>query len=574
MEEKNNGKRLMHQYSEESLKTAIKDIRDGLTSIKGASKKYGVPRSTIQDRIHGRIAEGARKMGPPTILSSAEELRLVKWCHDLAKSGFPLKIDDLLNTVQCIIKEDGRNTPFLNGRPGRKWYTSFLKRHPSLAIREAEGISKGRAVVTEKSIKKWFEELKTYLTEENALHILDDPSRIFNGDETSFCMCPKTGKVLAPKGYRNVYSIQRGNEKETVTVLLVFSADGKTVVPMVVFPYVRPPKEVVNSLPEKWFLGKSETGWMVSETFFEYVANGVHSWLNENNVQRPILLFIDGHKSHMTMELSQFCQANGIILYALPPNTTHIMQPADVSVFKPLKSEWKKTVREWQMKPENINKVVSKTTFCPLLQMVLTNINITDTIKNGFRKCGLYPFNPDNVDYTKCVKNQLEMISEERNESNQTLKETEFDIAIRVVNMIATNLQDRGINADVIVEEIDSLKKNQNNSNVEILQDITLQSGTYIINAEGVLEMEIEEMASPNLDTTNINNFFQSVVCTDPMSTALATTNNDNSLESIDSASPNNKPTCSSAITGTFSKNIYQIIFNLFHIFILKAQRL
>ena len=60
----------------------------------------------------------------------------------------------------------------------------------------------------------------------------------------------------------------------------------------------------------------------------------------------------------MTLELSKFWEENVIILYALP-STTQIMQPADVCVFKPLKTEWKKTVREWQLKPEDNNKVVS-----------------------------------------------------------------------------------------------------------------------------------------------------------------------------------------------------------------------
>ena len=59
-----------------------------------------------------------------------------------------------------------------------------------------------------------------------------------------------------------------------------------------------------------------------------------------------MLLFMDGHKSHMTLELSKFCEENGIILYALPPSTIHIMQPADVSVkhVKPLKRENRKGV--------------------------------------------------------------------------------------------------------------------------------------------------------------------------------------------------------------------------------------
>ncbi|KAJ8930637.1 hypothetical protein NQ314_016552 [Rhamnusium bicolor] len=129
---------------------------------------------------------------------------------------------------------------------------------------------------------------------------------------------------------------------------IVFNAERKTTYPMVVFPYTRPPKTVVNSMPSGWFLGKSETGWMRGDVFFEYIANGLNKWLTEENIPQPVLLLIDGHKSLLTLEISKFCSENKIILYALPSNTTHILQPADVSVFKPLKTEWKNSVRMWQ----------------------------------------------------------------------------------------------------------------------------------------------------------------------------------------------------------------------------------
>lgn len=496
------GKRSFHKYTENALNDALNAIRRGDISILGASKKYGVPRATLQDKLSGRAPEGPRKMGPPTILTTAEEEHLKKWCLDLAKCGFPIKIDELLNTVQKNLNEDKRVTPFKDSRPGRKWFNAFLRRHPDLSIRESEGITKGRAIVTEETIRKWFSDLKTFLEEQNATDILEDPSRIFNGDETSFSMCPKTGKVLAPKGYRNVYSIQKGNEKETVTVLLVFSANGKTVNPMVVFPFKRVPKDVVNSLPETWFLGKSETGWMISDVFFEYIANCVHKWLEENQVPRPVLLFVDGHKSHMTMELSEFCENNKIILYALPPNTTHIMQPADVSVFKPLKSEWKNTLREWQNKTENINKVLSKCTFCPLLHSVLSAIDLEDTIKNGFRKCGLYPFNPENVDYTKCVRNNLERMTN-RSDANNGLHLMDFDKAIQVINLISSRLNSRGIDANIVVEEIESLKNSEGEQDIELLANVTVQPSSCIVNKDWILEKETRLRSSSPLNENN-----------------------------------------------------------------------
>lgn len=143
--------------------------------------------------------------------------------------------------------------------------------------------------------------------------------------------------------------------------------------------------------------------------FNRYIANGFEPWLVENNIKKPVILFIDGHKSHLNPEISQFCSDNGIILYGLLPNCTHLLQPTDVSVFKPLKSQWKVTLRNWQM--ANIGKPLTKIDFCPLLEDVLikkTAGNLSTTIKNGFRKCGLFPFDPDAVDYSKCVQNQME----------------------------------------------------------------------------------------------------------------------------------------------------------------------
>ncbi|KAJ8965729.1 hypothetical protein NQ314_003935 [Rhamnusium bicolor] len=121
-------------------------------------------------------------------------------------------------------------------------------------------------------------------------------------------------------------------------------------------------------MPPTWIFGKSDKGWMTGETFFEYIANDFNKWLIQEGIPKPVIVFIDGHKSHMSLSLSEFCDANGIILYALPPNTTHMLQPVDVSVFRPLKQEWRTTVRRWLNKHENVNSSVTKFNFCTLFE--------------------------------------------------------------------------------------------------------------------------------------------------------------------------------------------------------------
>uniref|UniRef100_A0A6P7HIN2 Uncharacterized protein LOC114349342 isoform X2 n=1 Tax=Diabrotica virgifera virgifera TaxID=50390 RepID=A0A6P7HIN2_DIAVI len=81
------------------------------------------------------------------------------------------------------------------------------------------------------------------------------------------------------------------------------------------------------------------------------------------------------------------------------------MQPADVSVFKPLKAGWSAEVRNWKF--QNFPKDVTRSTFGTILESVFSKYASEETIKNGFRRSGLYPFNKNNVDYTKCIPNRI-----------------------------------------------------------------------------------------------------------------------------------------------------------------------
>jgi hypothetical protein len=61
-------------------------------------------------------------------------------------------------------------------------------------------VTAASSVVSEENIRKWFEEVQEYIRENNFEEFMDDPSRIFNGDETGFHLCPSTGSFLAQKG--------------------------------------------------------------------------------------------------------------------------------------------------------------------------------------------------------------------------------------------------------------------------------------------------------------------------------------------------------------------------------------
>ena len=49
------------------------------------------------------------------------------------------------------------------------------------------------------------------------------------------------------------------------------------------------------------------------------------------------MLILDGHRSHLTAEFDQYCKNNQIITLCMPAHASHLLQPLDVSCFKPLK---------------------------------------------------------------------------------------------------------------------------------------------------------------------------------------------------------------------------------------------
>ena len=93
--------------------------------------------------------------------------------------------------------------------------------------RRSEAVTAASSCVSEENIRKCFDEVQEYIRENNLEEFVDDPSRIFNGDETGFQICPSTGRVLAEKGAKNVYSFDEGSSKENITVMFSFSANWK-----------------------------------------------------------------------------------------------------------------------------------------------------------------------------------------------------------------------------------------------------------------------------------------------------------------------------------------------------------
>lgn len=91
---------------------------------------------------------------------------------------------------------------------------------------------------------------------------------------------------LAPKGDEKVNS-----DKENITTLFATNTLGTWAPPLTIYKYERIPLKIAQSAPSGWGIGKSENGWMSSETFYEYISNIFLPFILKSNILRPVVNF-------------------------------------------------------------------------------------------------------------------------------------------------------------------------------------------------------------------------------------------------------------------------------------------
>ena len=210
-----------NQWGTPELKAALQRVSSKEMSLRQAAIRYGIPRSTLSDHKTGKST--MRYGGAPTVLSHAEESEIVISCQVLAEMGFPLDKAYVSAVVSDYLKQQGKHSPFGElGIPGRKWWNGFLSRHPQLAQRKPQHLSRKRAEVNDPAVlDEWFEKVRC-LFESSKLKEFDQKDigqRVWNCDETGFCTAVASKVVLTKRGAKTVHEVGGGSGREYITVL-------------------------------------------------------------------------------------------------------------------------------------------------------------------------------------------------------------------------------------------------------------------------------------------------------------------------------------------------------------------
>ena len=141
----------------------------------------------------------------------------------------------------------------------------------------------------------------------------------------------------------------------------------------------------------------SPSGWMESLQFTEWFKSIYTEGTKQ--LEGPNILFVDGHGSHVSLEVIDLAIANKTSLICLPAHSSAHFQPLDRAVYRDVKRCWKSNLDTFYKKTRAMS--VTKQNFPSLLNGLYEHAFKPHHAVSGFYKTGLYPLDPSQIKMDK-----------------------------------------------------------------------------------------------------------------------------------------------------------------------------
>lgn len=375
-----------------AFQEAVDAVRSERLSVRQAAKIYGCATTTLFSHVRGMVKH--QRSGRPTTFSELEERVVVRACIALGTFGYPATRELVGRVLKHYLEDVGSFSCFPSGEPSKKWWSGFFKRWPELTERKPQHLTIQRAkCCTPEIIEGFFTTLQEVLTDEGVLQLpySDLASRLWNCDETGLCTSVTSTKVIVRRGDKQVVEIGSGSGREHITVLTCGSAVGEKLPPYVIYKAKTADPAWMENGPLGTRYASSDSGWMEEAQFTEWFRSVFLPATESLRKSKPVVLILDGHGSHISLKVVTSARQNNVVIFCLPPHTTHLLQPLDVSVFRTVKRVWKSILKEY--KTEICQAVVTKKAFPSLLRKLWEGSVYPEHLVSGFRATGIHPLN-------------------------------------------------------------------------------------------------------------------------------------------------------------------------------------
>ena len=237
-----------------------------------------------------------------------------------------------------------------------------------------------------------------------------------------------------------------GTGRENITIQGCISAIGQLLPPYILYSGQRLMFDYTQGGPAGTRYGVSQKGWMTEVNFIDWFRNLFIPSLPD---ERPVMLIFDGHETHMNYEVRQLALKHDIVIAKIPPHTTHLLQPLDLAVFKPLKEAYDRFAHLLFISER---RYVTKRDFPDLVAKTWKAFK-PQFARNGFKKAGIVPFCRNAIDIQSLapsnpfVGNPLQDLLVNENDTSSE-SESDGDNGESITELLGNEIDD--ISANII----------------------------------------------------------------------------------------------------------------------------
>ena len=411
-------KKKRKKWTNEQMIAAMKFVEDGEGGVNQAAIMHGVPKSTLKDRLTGRVQHGS-KPGPVPYFSNDEETEISTFLLKCSVMGYGKTRRDVLNIAEGYAIKKGIQLKKEHISDG--WWRRFKERQDGkLVLRKGDNTSFLRMdAMNATTLKHYYDLLEDTLKEHN---LFNSPSQLYNVDESGIPLDPKAPKVVTLRGTRKA-RYQSPGRKGQITIVACGNAAGQVIPPLIIFDAKNVRHAWTKDEVPGAMYGASEKGWINTELFDSWFDD---LFLPSAVAARPLLLLLDGHSTHYQLDVITKAKKNDVLVLCLPPHTTHATQPLDCGVFSPLKAQWSATCHDFIQK--HPGKAISKFNFNKLFSQAWLKSLIPANLIAGFKTCGIYPFDRNAVKAVPIFDtNGIEKVSKRTLETEMLSNESALD---------------------------------------------------------------------------------------------------------------------------------------------------
>ena len=358
-------------------------------NISALARQFNVPYQRLRARIHGRANLSSRPISTK-ILDDIQEKALIRWICQLDSLYTPPTPAMIEYAANQILQRNTEND--IPCTVGNAWVYRFIKRLPDeFKLVKQKPKDKTRLNAEDLGqIQHWYDVLEGFISQ-------IPPRNIYNFDETGFQIGQgKSQKVVitrSDQASRRTLSKKMG---ELVSAIECIAADGFILQPYFIFKgRIHMERWYESDIPDEYRIAVSSKGHSTDLIGLDWIHH--FDYYTKRRLTRknePRLLLFDGHGSHLTYEFLQFCGQNYIIPYCFLPHTIHIIQPLDGQPFQAYKHYYRD--RNNYLASLGV-ETDDKAAFLKEIPAVREKTFKSRTVKDAFKKRGIYPFNPEEV---------------------------------------------------------------------------------------------------------------------------------------------------------------------------------